>query len=159
MASRLVLVFALFVVFVMVFMAVFADVITVHDPVEISFEYMLVTPSLDFLLGTDQLGRDIFSRIVYGARTALLVGITASVIGAFIGLVLGVASAYFGGTFDLLFQRVMDVFMAFPLIILALASAADLRGGVTPVQKARTPCGSSALPSQSVTLQAGKSAF
>ena len=125
--------FGLVVVFVMVFMAVFADVITVHDPVDISFEYMLVTPSLDFLLGTDQLGRDIFSRIVYGARTALLVGITASVVGAFIGLVLGVASAYFGGTFDLLFQRVMDVFMAFPLIILALAIVSIFGGGVDKV--------------------------
>ena len=58
--------FGLIVVFVMVFMAVFADVITVHDPVDISFEYMLATPSMEFLLGTDQLGRDIFSRIVYG---------------------------------------------------------------------------------------------
>ena len=94
---------------------------------------MLVTPSMEFLLGTDQLGRDIFSRIVYGARTALLVGITASVVGAFIGLVLGVASAYFGGTFDLLFQRVMDVFMAFPLIILALAIVSIFGGGIDKV--------------------------
>ena len=66
-------------------------------------------------------------------RTALLVGITASVVGAFIGLVLGVASAYFGGTFDLLFQRFMDVFMAFPLIILALAIVSIFGGGVDKV--------------------------
>tara|TARA_B100000676_G_C18090357_1_gene859091 strand:+ start:2419 stop:3324 length:906 start_codon:yes stop_codon:yes gene_type:complete len=125
--------FGLVVVIVMVFMALFADIITWHDPVDISFEYMLVVPSWDFLLGTDQLGRDIFSRIVYGARTALLVGITASVVGAFIGLVLGVASAYFGGTFDLLFQRFMDVFMAFPLIILALAIVSIFGGGIDKV--------------------------
>ncbi|MFL2542464.1 MAG: ABC transporter permease [Candidatus Latescibacterota bacterium] len=125
--------FGLVVVIVMVFMALFADVITWHDPVDISFENMLVVPSWEFLLGTDQLGRDIFSRIVYGARTALLVGITASVVGAFIGLVLGVASAYFGGTFDLLFQRFMDVFMAFPLIILALAIVSIFGGGVDKV--------------------------
>jgi peptide/nickel transport system permease protein len=118
---------------VMVFAAIFADVITTHDPVDIAFESMLVSPSFEFLLGTDQLGRDIFTRIVYGARTALLVGITASVIGAFIGLVLGVASAYFGGTFDLLFQRVMDVFMAFPLIILALAIVSIFGGGIDKV--------------------------
>ncbi len=117
----------------MVFAAVFADVITVHSPVDIAFESMLVSPSFDYLLGTDQLGRDIFARIVYGARTALLVGITASVVGAFIGLVLGVASAYFGGTFDLLFQRVMDVFMAFPLIILALAIVSIFGGGIDKV--------------------------
>ena len=125
--------FGLVVVIVMVFMALFADVITWHDPVDISFEDMLVVPSWEFLLGTDQLGRDIFSRIVYGARTALLVGISASVVGAYIGLVLGVASAYFGGTFDLLFQRFMDVFMAFPLIILALAIVSIFGGGVDKV--------------------------
>ena len=60
-------------------------------------------------------------RIIYGARTALLAGFVAAIIGATTGRVLGVASAYFGGRFDLGFQRVMDVFMAFPLIILALA--------------------------------------
>jgi peptide/nickel transport system permease protein len=117
----------------MVFVAVFADIITIHDPVDIAFEHMLVSPSWEFFLGTDQLGRDIFARIVYGARTALLVGITASVVGASIGLVLGVASAYFGGTFDLLFQRVMDVFMAFPLIILALAIVSIFGGGIDKV--------------------------
>ena len=121
------------IVVLMAFMALFADVITTYDPEDISFGDMLVTPGWDFLLGTDQLGRDIFTRIVYGARTALLVGITASVVGAFIGLVLGVASAYFGGTFDLLFQRVMDVFMAFPLIILALAIVSIFGGGVDKV--------------------------
>ena len=125
--------FGFAVVLLMVFMAVFADVITTLDPEDISFGDMLVSPSLDFLLGTDQLGRDIFTRIVYGARTALLVGITASVVGAFIGLILGVASAYFGGTFDLLFQRFMDVFMAFPLIILALAIVSIFGGGVDKV--------------------------
>jgi peptide/nickel transport system permease protein len=118
---------------VMVFAAIFADVITAHSPIDIAWEHQLVSPNWEFLLGTDQLGRDIFSRIVYGARTALLVGITASVVGAFIGLILGVASAYFGGTFDLLFQRVMDVFMAFPLIILALAIVSIFGGGIDKV--------------------------
>ena len=118
---------------VMVFAAIFADVITTHSPIDIAWEHQLVSPNFEFLLGTDQLGRDIFSRIVYGARTALLVGITASVVGAFIGLILGVASAYFGGTFDLLFQRVMDVFMAFPLIILALAIVSIFGGGIDKV--------------------------
>jgi peptide/nickel transport system permease protein len=125
--------FGLAIAFAMVFAAVFADVITVHSPIDIEFESMLVSPNFEYLLGTDQLGRDIFARIVYGARTALLVGITASVVGAFIGLVLGVASAYFGGTFDLLFQRVMDVFMAFPLIILALAIVSIFGGGIDKV--------------------------
>jgi peptide/nickel transport system permease protein len=80
-----------------------------------------VPPSAEHLLGTDQFGRDLYARIVYGARTALLVGFVSAFVGATLGLILGVASAYFGGRFDLLFQRVMDVLMAFPLIILALA--------------------------------------
>lgn len=114
------------VVIAMVLMAVFADVITVYDPEEASFRTMLVPPSTEFWMGTDAFGRDILTRIIYGARTALFVGFTAAIIGATGGLVLGVASAYFGGLFDLVFQRVMDVFMAFPLIILALAVVATL---------------------------------
>lgn len=108
-------------VLAMIIMAVFAQYLTSFDPEENDFANMLIAPGWDFLLGTDQFGRDIMTRLVYGARTALFVGFVASFIGAFIGLVLGVMSAYFGGTFDLIFQRVMDVFMAFPLIIMALA--------------------------------------
>ncbi len=72
-------------------------------------------------MGTDEWGRDILTRVIYGSRTALFVGFTCAFIGATLGLVLGVTSAYFGGTFDLLFQRVMDIFMAFPLIVMALS--------------------------------------
>jgi len=113
--------FGAFLVFVMIFSAVFADIIAPFDPEANSFEHMLSPPSLEFLVGTDQFGRDIFSRIIYGARTALFVGFTCAFVGATIGLVLGVASAFYGGKFDLFFQRIMDVFMAFPLIIMALA--------------------------------------
>jgi peptide/nickel transport system permease protein len=110
-----------FVVILMIAMAALADLVTVYDPTSNNFGVMLVPPSADYWLGTDQFGRDLYTRIVYGARTALLVGFVSSFVGATIGLILGVASAYFGGKFDLLFQRVMDVLMAFPLIILALA--------------------------------------
>jgi peptide/nickel transport system permease protein len=109
------------VVIAMIFMAVFANYLTGFDPEENDFANMLIAPGWDFLLGTDQFGRDIMTRLIYGAQTALFVGFIASFVGATIGLVLGVMSAYFGGTFDLIFQRVMDVFMAFPLIIMALA--------------------------------------
>ena len=109
------------VVIAMIFMAVFANYLTGFDPEENDFASMLIAPGWDFLLGTDQFGRDIMTRLIYGAQTALFVGFIASFVGAGIGLVLGVMSAYFGGTFDLIFQRVMDVFMAFPLIIMALA--------------------------------------
>ena len=109
------------VVVVMALMAVFAELVTTYDPTANNFGEMLAPPSADHLLGTDQFGRDLYTRIVYGARTALLVGFVSAFVGATMGLVLGVASAYFGGRFDLLFQRLMDVLMAFPLIILALA--------------------------------------
>ncbi|MDD9904385.1 MAG: ABC transporter permease [Rhodospirillaceae bacterium] len=109
------------VVLAMIIMAVFANYLTAYHPEENDFANMLVAPGWDFLLGTDQFGRDIMTRLIYGARTALFVGFVASFVGATLGLVLGVMSAYFGGTFDLVFQRVMDVFMAFPLIIMALA--------------------------------------
>ena len=91
---------------------------------------MMEAPSWLHLLGTDQFGRDIFSRLVFGARTALIVGFSAAIVGGLIGLVLGVSSAYFGGWFDLVFQRVLDVLMAFPLIILALAVVAVFGTGV-----------------------------
>jgi peptide/nickel transport system permease protein len=111
----------LLVVIVMVATALFADVIASYEPTHNDFGAMLEAPSAEHLLGTDQYGRDLLARIIYGARTALLVGFVSAFVGATSGLVLGVASAYFGGLFDLIFQRVMDVLMAFPLIILALA--------------------------------------
>ncbi len=110
-----------FVVLAMIIMAIFANYLAPYDPTLNDFAAMLIAPGADYWLGTDQFGRDIMSRLIYGARTALFVGFAASFVGATCGLVLGVMSAYFGGTFDLIFQRIMDVFMSFPLIIMALA--------------------------------------
>ncbi len=121
------------VVLIMIFLAVFADLIAPYDPEANSFEDMFTAPSLHFLLGTDDFGRDILSRIIFGSRTALFVGFVAAFVGATAGLVLGVASAYFGGWFDLIFQRIMDVFMAFPLVIMALAVVAVLGTGLDKV--------------------------
>lgn len=123
----------LLVVLGMVVAAVFAPWLTPYHPTSNSFEHMLVSPNAQFWLGTDQFGRDILTRILYGARTALFVGFTCAIIGAFAGLILGVGSAYFGGKVDLFFQRVMDVFMAFPLIIMALAIVATLGTGTDKV--------------------------
>ena len=119
-----------FIVVVMIFAAAFADFIAPYDPVINYYDRIHMAPSLANLLGTDQFGRDILSRIIHGARTALFVGFACAFVGATTGLVLGVASAYFGGYFDLIFQRVMDVFMAFPLIILALAMVAIFGGKI-----------------------------
>jgi peptide/nickel transport system permease protein len=123
----------LLVVILMIIMAIFANVLTAYDPEANSLEHMLVEPSWVFPMGTDQFGRDVLTRIIYGARTALWVGFVAATVGASVGLVLGVASAYFGGGFDLIMQRVMDVFMAFPLIIIALAVVSTLGTGTNNV--------------------------
>jgi peptide/nickel transport system permease protein len=122
-----------FIVLAMVVMAFFAPYLTSYDPTANDFGAMLTPPDAEHWLGTDQFGRDLLSRIIYGARTALLVGFVSSFIGCFLGLFFGVTSAYFGGRFDLLFQRVMDVLMAFPLIILALAVVAIFGTGVQNV--------------------------
>ena len=110
-----------FVVVTIVAMGIFAPFITSHDPVRVAFEDMLLPPDSEFLLGTDQFGRDILTRLLYGARTALFVGCTGAFIGSTAGLILGVTSAFLGGRFDLIFQRISDVMQAFPLIIMALA--------------------------------------
>ena len=122
--------FGLVIVVVMFLAGGLADWIAPFDPEENDFTAMMEAPSWSIWLGTDQFGRDIFSRLVFGARTALIVGFSSAVLGGVIGLVMGVASAYFGGWFDLIFQRVLDVLMAFPLIILALAVVAVFGTGV-----------------------------
>jgi peptide/nickel transport system permease protein len=110
----------------MLFVGTLAPLLAPYDPVVNSFSSMLSPPSMQHWLGTDAFGRDVLSRLIYGSRTALLVGFGASVLGATLGAVLGVASAYFGGRVDLYMQRVMDIFLSFPLIILALALVAIL---------------------------------
>jgi peptide/nickel transport system permease protein len=107
-----------------------ADWIAPYSPTANDFAAMTEPPSWAHIMGTDQFGRDLFSRIVFGARTALIVGFSCAIVGGVAGLVLGVASAYFGGRLDLVLQRVLDVVMAFPLIIMALAVIAVFGGGV-----------------------------
>lgn len=110
-----------------------AEWIAPYSPTANDFAAMTEAPSLAHWLGTDQFGRDLLSRIIHGARTALIVGFVSAIVGGFAGLVLGVASAYFGGKIDLVLQRVMDVLMAFPLIIMALAVVAIFGTGVQNV--------------------------
>ncbi|HVM78606.1 MAG TPA: ABC transporter permease [Stellaceae bacterium] len=122
--------FGLFLVLLMAFAAVSADWLAPYDPTSNDFGAMTEPPSWDHLLGTDPFGRDVFSRILFGAQTAMIVGFACAFIGGIVGLVIGVASAYFGGWFDLALQRILDVLMAFPLIILALAVVAIFGTGV-----------------------------
>jgi peptide/nickel transport system permease protein len=116
-----------------ILVAVTANLIAPYDPLMTDYGAMLARPSLAHWLGTDAFGRDVLSRILYGSRTAMIVGFACALVGATVGAVIGVASAYFGGKVDLIIQRVMDVFLAFPLIILALAVVAILGTGMTNV--------------------------
>ena len=122
-----------FVVVLMVIAAATAGILTPYNPERASLEHMLTPPNAQFIMGTDEFGRDIFTRILYGSRTALFIGLVSAFVGATIGLIIGVASAYFGGLFDLIVQRVVDIFLAFPLIIMALAVVATLGPGVQNV--------------------------
>jgi len=96
------------------------------DPESIDFAAMLGAPNAEHLFGTDQYGRDVFSRIVYGARTALAVGILSSMFGCTVGAVIGAASGYFGGRIDNAIQRVVDILLSFPIIVLAMVVVAVL---------------------------------
>ena len=125
--------FGMLLVLIMALTGICADFIAPYSPTANDFAAMTEAPSWSHWLGTDQFGRDLFSRIIFGARTALLVGLTSSLVGGFAGLVFGVGSAYFGGRLDLVCQRVSDVLMAFPLIIMALAVVAIFGTGVQNV--------------------------
>jgi peptide/nickel transport system permease protein len=111
---------------VMALVAVFAPLVTPYDPLAVDYGGMLAAPSWQHWMGTDSFGRDVFSRIIYGARTALAVGFLASFLGSTIGAIIGVMSAYFGGKIDMLIQGVMDILLSFPIIVLALVVVAML---------------------------------
>ena len=118
------------IVLVILFAGLAAQWIAPYNPTANDFAAMTQPPSWAHLLGTDAFGRDLLSRIIYGARTALIVGFSSAIFGGAAGLVLGVASAYFGGRIDMVIQRILDVLMAFPLIIMALAMVAIFGTGV-----------------------------
>ena len=121
------------VIVLMILIALLAGVIAPFDPYETSFLEQLRPPNAAHLLGTDAFGRDVLSRIIYGSRTALKIGFGAAFVGASLGALLGVISAYFGGKIDLLLERLMDVLISFPLLILALAVVTALGNNDTNV--------------------------
>lgn len=125
--------FGLVVAVIMVISAVFAPLIANHDPYATPVENKWVAPNLNNYFGGDHLGRDVFSRIVYGARISLVVGLVSSFIGCTIGMGVGVVSVHFGGKTDLIIQRFIDAMIAFPTLILAIAIMAALGSSVTNV--------------------------
>jgi peptide/nickel transport system permease protein len=106
--------------------AVFAPVLAPNDPVQQHYDALLLPPGPKYLLGTDHYGRDILSRLLYGARISLPVGLVSIAIGASVGTLLGLVSGYLGGLLDGIILRIIDVMLAFPGILLALAVVAIL---------------------------------
>jgi peptide/nickel transport system permease protein len=118
---------------VMVVTAVFADALATHDPITTDAALTLARPGADHWLGSDHLGRDIYSRIVHGARVSLVVGVLSTLLGSVLGGMIGLLSGYFGGKIDLISQRVLDILQGLPLLVLALVMAAALGPSVPNV--------------------------
>ena len=110
--------------------AIFAPWIAPYDPFAQDFEAVLVPPELNHLFGTDNLGRDIFSRVIYGARVDLTIGVITTYVPMTYGVVLGAFCGYIGGKFDMIVMRILDVAMAFPFLVLIIVILAILGPGV-----------------------------
>jgi peptide/nickel transport system permease protein len=110
----------------LLFAALFAGWIAPHDPLATNADDSLAAPGAAHLMGADVMGRDVFSRIVHGARISLIVGIGSTLLGGLIGVAIGLASGYLLGWFDLVTQRIIDIMQALPLLVMALVMAAAL---------------------------------
>ena len=125
-------VFGLIMVLAVIFSAILAPLLSPHDPILQDVEKRLLPPigqegaSPAHLLGTDHLGRDIVSRLIYGARISIVVSVSAVALSAFLGTLIGLLSGFYGGKVDNIFMRIADVQLAFPFILLAIAIIAVL---------------------------------
>jgi peptide/nickel transport system permease protein len=125
--------FGALVIFVMVLLAIFAPLIAPYDPNVPDMHNPLKPPSADHLLGTDQIGRDTLSRLIYGSRTSLSVGLSAVAAALLLGGLLGTAAGFLGGIVQTVIMRIIDTLMAIPMLLLALTLAAVLGGGLKNV--------------------------
>lgn len=114
---------------VLVILVVFADVFTKYDYAFQDFTSRFVYPNAEHIMGTDKYGRDIFSRLLYGGRISLLVSVMSVIMSSTVGIVLGAIAGYFGGKIDTVITRLLDVLMAVPALLLAIAISASLGGG------------------------------
>ena len=121
------------IVLILLFCAAFAPWIATHPYDQANVRYRLKPPSAQFYLGTDNLGRDLFSRIIYGAQISVTVGFGAVGIGTMLATAIGVGSGYFGGKFDVFMQRLVDAWMAFPFLVVLLSVMAILGPGLFEV--------------------------
>lgn len=131
--KNLILYLGLIIVIFFIFLAIFAPFITSYEPDEINMTEIFLPPSEKHLFGTDELGRDVFTRVVYGSRISLFVGIVAVGISIIIGVILGLISGYFGGIIDSIIMRFTDVMLCFPSFFLILAVIAFLNPSIINV--------------------------
>ncbi len=130
MFQRKVVVVSSAIILMFIIFALFANYIAPNDPNKQDLYNILKSPSSQHLLGTDKFGRDILSRLIFGARISLLIGVLAVGVASVIGAVLGMVSGYFGGIIDAVIMRIIEMIMSVPQIILAIALSAVLGGGV-----------------------------
>ena len=130
--SKLTAISAVLVLFILV-IALFAPQIAPSDPISGNYRTMLQPPTREHLFGTDELGRDIFSRVVYGARISILIGLMALVVGLVVGVTIGLTTGYFGGAVDLVGMRFIDILLSFPGILLAILISSTFGAGLFPV--------------------------
>jgi len=132
-SGRKVAVFGAAIILALIVVAIFAPLLAPYDPYQQNLREALQPPSKDHLLGTDPFGRDTLSRIIYGARPSLSVGLVSVGIGALLGMSVGLLGGYFGGAVDTLTMRAIDALMSIPPLMLALALGAALGGGLDNV--------------------------
>lgn len=108
------------------FLAIFAAVVSPYSPFDLDVAQMLLGPSAAHLLGTDELGRDVLSRVIHAARLSMTVAVLASLVGLVFGTIIGTLAAYFGGAIDLVLMRLMEILFSFPAILLAIVLMASL---------------------------------
>jgi peptide/nickel transport system permease protein len=131
--GRGVVAFGIVVLLIFIMIAIFAPLIAPYNPYDNDVANALMQPSKAHWLGTDALGRDTLSRVIYGARTSLMIGLSVVAISTLIGVILGVVAGYYGGWVYTIIMRLIDAYMAFPMIILALVVATALGGGMKNV--------------------------
>lgn len=133
MGSRKVVIIGAAIIAIIIIVAIFAPLLAPYDPYKVSLKESLQPMSSHHLLGTDALGRDTLSRIIYGTRTSLMVGIVSIFIASAIGMFLGLSAGYYGKIYGAVVMRLIDALMSFPMILLALVIAALLGGGISNV--------------------------
>jgi len=121
------------IVFFFFVVAIFAPFISTHDPTSINLQELFLPPSMDHFFGTDELGRDVFSRVIYGTRVSLFVGFVAVGISVFVGLIIGLLGGFFRGYVDNILMRFVDIMLCFPSFFLILAVIAFLKPSISNV--------------------------